>query len=147
MPKLTQQSSTPHFIPEYDEMHPQLGYNMFRNSRDNSGKRDKRGILLKFATPDLERHRSYWTNEAQSNLQKQLHKNRLNKRKAKSAILFLGDGMSIPTLTATRVYMGGESQELSFEQFPYTGLSKVSKRSVGRVKTPQPNSHTVGWRS
>lgn len=40
-------------------------------------------------------------------------------------IFFLGDGMSIPTIAATRVYSGGEEKQLSFESFPYTGLSKV----------------------
>lgn len=110
-------------------MHPQLGYNTFRSRSSNQqdGRRDKRGIELYFSAPDLERHRSYWTNDAQSRLKKQLQKNHLNKRKAKNAILFIGDGMSIPTLAATRVYMGGEKEELSFEQFPYTGLSKVTK--------------------
>lgn len=45
--------------------------------------------------------------------------------------MFLGDGMSIPTLKASRVYLGqlhnqsGEETELSFEKFPITGLSKV----------------------
>lgn len=51
---------------------------------------------------------------------------------AKNVILFLGDGMSIPTLTAARIYLGqlnndsGEEQQLSFEKFPHTALSKVS---------------------
>lgn len=51
---------------------------------------------------------------------------------AKNVIMFLGDGMSIPTLTAARIYLGqlsnesGEEQYLSFERFPYTALSKVS---------------------
>lgn len=44
---------------------------------------------------------------------------------AKNVIFFLGDGMSIPTISATRVYMGGEEVSLSFEDFPYTGLSKT----------------------
>ncbi|KAJ8936805.1 hypothetical protein NQ318_003050, partial [Aromia moschata] len=44
---------------------------------------------------------------------------------AKNVILFLGDGMSIPTLTATRVYYGGEEKELSFEKLPYLALSKT----------------------
>lgn len=39
--------------------------------------------------------------------------------------MFLGDGMSFPTIAATRMYMGGEEMELSFEKFPYTGFSKV----------------------
>lgn len=46
-------------------------------------------------------------------------------------ILFLGDGMSIPTLAAARAYIGqkknetGEEVNLSFDLFPYTALSKV----------------------
>lgn len=52
--------------------------------------------------------------------------------RAKNVILFMGDGMSIPTLAASRVYMsqiyneGGEESQLSFEKFPFTGLSKVT---------------------
>ena len=108
-------------------MHPQLGINTFRSAPDHSGKRVKRGPLpLKFLPPKMESYGNYWTNNAQSILKKQLQKNRLNKRRAKNLILFIGDGMSIPTLTATRVYMGDENAALSFEQFPYTGLSKVS---------------------
>lgn len=51
---------------------------------------------------------------------------------AKNVIFFLGDGMSITTLTSARIYMGqlanktGENEMLSFEKFPFTGLSKVS---------------------
>jgi hypothetical protein len=46
--------------------------------------------------------------------------------------MFLGDGFSIPTLAAARAYLGqsqgatGEETVLSFEEFPNTGLSKVS---------------------
>lgn len=120
---------------EYDEMHPQLGYNTFRKTpAGSSGARDKRGILVHFQPPNMERHGEYWNNAAQSSLLKQLHKNHLNKRRAKNAILFLGDGMSIPTLTATRVYMGGENRELSFEQFPYSGLSKVRTAYIYKIR-------------
>jgi len=51
---------------------------------------------------------------------------------AKNVIMFLGDGMSLTTLTAARIYKGqlqntsGESEHLSFEQFPFTGISKVN---------------------
>lgn len=45
--------------------------------------------------------------------------------KAKNIIFFLGDGMSLATLAATRIYLGGEEQELSFEAFPDTGLLKT----------------------
>lgn len=39
--------------------------------------------------------------------------------------MFLGDGMSLQTVAATRMYMGGEELSLSFEKFPHFGLSKV----------------------
>lgn len=55
---------------------------------------------------------------------------------AKNVIFFIGDGMSITTLTSARIYMGqrqnktGENEMLSFEKFPFTGLSKVSETPV-----------------
>lgn len=33
--------------------------------------------------------------------------------------------MSLQTVAATRAYMGGEELNLSFEDFPHFGLSKV----------------------
>ncbi len=56
----------------------------------------------------------------------------MNTNKAKNVILFVGDGMSLPTLTASRLYKadkeGKENIEASllfFETFPHVGLSKV----------------------
>lgn len=55
----------------------------------------------------------------------------LNQAVAKNVIIFLGDGMSIPTITAARILKGqlqghtGEEAKLSFEEFPISGLSKV----------------------
>ena len=55
-----------------------------------------------------------------------------NTNKAKNIILFVGDGMSVPTMTASRIYEGqklgvdGESHVLAFEKLlPYTALSKT----------------------
>jgi alkaline phosphatase len=51
--------------------------------------------------------------------------------RAKNAILFVGDGMGISTLTAARIFEGqqrgepGEENQLSFERFPYTALVKT----------------------
>jgi alkaline phosphatase len=51
--------------------------------------------------------------------------------KAKNVILFLGDGMGISTVVASRIYEGqqrgvdGESNSLSFEKLPWTALSKT----------------------
>ena len=53
-----------------------------------------------------------------------------NKNTAKSAILFLGDGMGITTITATRFLDGqkkgksGERNVLSWEVFPWSALAK-----------------------
>ena len=50
---------------------------------------------------------------------------------AKNVILFIGDGMGISTITAARILEGqqhgasGEENRLSFEQFPWTALSKT----------------------
>lgn len=51
--------------------------------------------------------------------------------RAKNVILFIGDGMGISTITASRIYEGqrrgvdGESNSLSFEALPYVALSKT----------------------
>lgn len=44
---------------------------------------------------------------------------------AKNIILFIGDGMSLTTQSAARMYKGGEEESLSFEEFPYAGLIKT----------------------
>lgn len=53
-------------------------------------------------------------------------------KKAKNVILFIGDGMGISTLTASRILEGqlkngasGEENRLSFEEFPYSAFSKT----------------------
>ena len=52
-------------------------------------------------------------------------------RRAKNVILFVGDGMGITTLTASRILEGqlrgesGEENQLSFEHFPSVALSKT----------------------
>jgi len=53
------------------------------------------------------------------------------KKPAKNVILFIGDGMGVSTITASRIYDGqqkgghGEENSLSFEKFPYLALSKT----------------------
>ena len=50
---------------------------------------------------------------------------------ARNVILFVGDGMSIPTITAARIYAGqargldGESYTLTMETLPHMALSKT----------------------
>jgi alkaline phosphatase len=51
--------------------------------------------------------------------------------KAKNIILFVGDGMGISTVTATRILAGqqlgklGEEHQLSFDKFPFSGFAKT----------------------
>lgn len=69
---------------------------------------------------------------------KLLHQRNFNV--AKNVIFFLGDGMSLPTITASRIYKGqqsgqsGEESKLSFEDFPYLGLSKVSLKDRSKIR-------------
>ncbi|KAH9382390.1 hypothetical protein HPB48_008667 [Haemaphysalis longicornis] len=57
---------------------------------------------------------------------------------AKNVILFVGDGMGVSTVTASRIYgaqrkngMPGEESRLAFERFPFTALIKASALSPG----------------
>ena len=46
-------------------------------------------------------------------------------RRARNVILFVGDGMGVSTVTATRVYSVGVAGQLVMDQFPYTALSRT----------------------
>lgn len=54
-----------------------------------------------------------------------------NENRAKNVILFIGDGMGLSTVTASRIYVGqlrgesGEENSLSFERLPYVALAKT----------------------
>ncbi len=45
--------------------------------------------------------------------------------RAKNVIFFVGDGMGVSTVTATRIYSVGIDRELVIDQFPYTALSRT----------------------
>ncbi|EDV96148.1 alkaline phosphatase [Drosophila grimshawi] len=74
--------------------------------------------------------KDFWFSDAQSTLYEKLSM-QPNQYQAKNIIFFLGDGMSVPTVTAGRIYDGqqrgiiGERNRLEFEKFPYVGLSKT----------------------
>lgn len=80
---------------------------------------------LHFMSPLIEQDPDFWNNKAENILKNQLNKNRLNKNVARNVIFFLGDGMGISTQMASRMFKGGEELELSFENFPYSGLAKT----------------------
>jgi len=75
----------------------------------------------------------YWLALGQDELNSALERTE-NKNIAKNVILFIGDGMSLPTVTAARILKGqkksnsneeGFSEALSWESFPNVGLSKT----------------------
>lgn len=82
-------------------------------------------------TPPEEMDPEFWYKNADAEITKRLQLPQPNAKKAKNIILFLGDGMPIATIAAARILKGqrqgktGEESSLSFEQFPYTGLSRV----------------------
>lgn len=102
----------------FDEsrMHPDVQF--VKNDKKSSEE-------LNFGTrANLELNNEFWINNGRKFVDHQLHKQR-KETKAKNIILFLGDGMSIPTLTALRAYQGGEETEFSFEKYPDVGMSKT----------------------
>ncbi|XP_017012470.2 alkaline phosphatase [Drosophila takahashii] len=92
-----------------------------------------------FEALDEELDTRFWHDKAQSILADKLatHK-KLNENRAKNVILFLGDGMSIHTIAATRAFMGDSNKQVFFEKFPYLGLSKtyaVNERTPDSANT------------
>ncbi|XP_045774165.1 alkaline phosphatase [Maniola jurtina] len=72
----------------------------------------------------LRKDADYWTKLATKELDEALRV-KWNVGRAKNVILFIGDGMGPNTVTATRIYKGGESHKLSYEMFPHVGLLKT----------------------
>lgn len=71
-----------------------------------------------------ERTANHWRNEAYRHIIQKLEETP-NVNRAKNVILLIGDGMSMQTIAASRVFMGGEEIKLSFEDWPHFGLAKV----------------------
>lgn len=74
---------------------------------------------------------THWHKQAKRIIKTKIRQHPIE-QKAKNVIFFLGDGMSIPTVTSARIFKGqlenltyGEEAALSFDQFPFTGVSKV----------------------
>jgi len=79
---------------------------------------------------------------------------------AKNVILFVGDGMSVPTVTAARIYAGqkrgldGESYQLTMDTLPYSALSRTysndaqiadsASTATAMLSGVKTNSRTIG---
>lgn len=74
----------------------------------------------------------FWLDSGTASI-KASEKLKANNNRAKNVILFVGDGMGISTITASRILegqskvnnRGGEENSLSFEKFPHLALSKT----------------------
>lgn len=71
-----------------------------------------------------EENSAYWRDQGVQFIKQKLSE-QANVGKAKNVIMFLGDGMGVTTTSAARNLLGGEEKSLSFDHFPYTGLSKT----------------------
>jgi len=74
----------------------------------------------------------HWFTSAQDQLSNKLKLNRIEAQ-AKNLIKYIGDGMSVSTVTASRILKGqrdgvqfGEEGQLYMDTLPYVGTSKVS---------------------
>ncbi|XP_046973622.1 alkaline phosphatase-like [Vanessa cardui] len=77
-----------------------------------------------FKAGKLRTDQQFWKNLARDELYEALRV-RQNYGRAKNVILFIGDGMGPNTVTAARIYKGGEGNRLAFERFPHMGLLKT----------------------
>ncbi|XP_013118971.2 membrane-bound alkaline phosphatase [Stomoxys calcitrans] len=82
-------------------------------------------------TPEEEKDPEFWRSMARTELFQSLEKQKLNTNMAMNIIMFLGDGMSLSTVTAARILKGqqrnrnGEEDALSLEKFPHMALSRT----------------------
>jgi alkaline phosphatase len=73
---------------------------------------------------NLDDYKEVWNKRAQDYLKKQLNYH-TNNNLAKNIIIFIGDGLGTVTNAATRMYLGDEQVQLSYEEFPHFGLAKT----------------------
>uniref|UniRef100_A0A182WCW2 Alkaline phosphatase n=1 Tax=Anopheles minimus TaxID=112268 RepID=A0A182WCW2_9DIPT len=86
-----------------------------------------------YKSPNLDDAR-FWRRNAETYLKKVLtydENRRMVPSVAKNIIIFVGDGMGIASLSTGRIFKGqragrsGEEEQLSFDNFPNTGMSKT----------------------
>lgn len=83
-----------------------------------------------FKYNEQEKNSDYWTRSGRQALDQALKYN-INTQKAKNSIIFIGDGMSLSTITAARILYGqllnrsGEEEQLSFDKLNNVALIKT----------------------
>jgi len=82
----------------------------------------------------------YWYRLAEKAITKKLNATQQRRTRAKNVILFIGDGMGVSTVTASRILRGqlngkhGEETVLAFEEFPHLAMAKVGTMCTVFVK-------------
>lgn len=102
-------------------------YHQYLELEDDAAEHDHRESARPTRSTEADQQEqtsAYWRRSGLNRVRAKLQEQPVRTR-AKNVILFLGDGMSIPTLTAARIQNAGESSALAFERFPYSGLSKT----------------------
>lgn len=83
-----------------------------------------------FKHDEQEKNTNFWMNQGRLAIQEALRYEPIKER-AKNAIVFIGDGMSLTTITAARIQYGqlmnksGEEEQLPFEKLPNVALLKT----------------------
>lgn len=75
----------------------------------------------------------HWRESANEELEEALSY-KWNTNAARNVIVFVGDGMSPDTITASRIYSAGETGRLAWENFPHIGILKVLVTSSFRTE-------------
>lgn len=78
---------------------------------------------------ELSLEKSVWFDAGLDELKAALNV-KVNTRRAKNVVLFVGDGMGVNTVTATRITKYGEEGRLAWETFPHMASLKVSSRNI-----------------
>ncbi|XP_076240183.1 alkaline phosphatase [Calliopsis andreniformis] len=81
-------------------------------------------LLTGIASGTIKEDRKHWHELANLELEEALSY-KWNTNRAKNVIIFVGDGMSPDTITASRIYRGGETSRLAWERFPHIGILKT----------------------
>jgi len=90
------------------------------------------GIEAQAMKPRNVENYDFWRRQGDQDIRKALNEQVRNKKKAKNVIIFVGDGMSNPTVASARIFKARQEGEefpershLIFEDFPNLGHSKT----------------------
>ncbi|XP_053974950.1 alkaline phosphatase-like [Hylaeus volcanicus] len=81
-------------------------------------------LLIGTASATIIEDSNHWHDLSKKELKEALSY-KWNTKRAKNVIVFVGDGMSPDTITASRIYRDGETSHLAWEKFPHIGILKT----------------------